>query len=127
MDERAFQTLYNETAAPLQRYAARVLGDAARAEDIVQEAYLRLLRQPSALVVPGGERAYLFRVVSNLMIDHWRRHRREVPTATVPERAAAGRDAVLRLDMGNLQSVPQADTARAPAAVAGRRRGIGAS
>jgi RNA polymerase sigma-70 factor (ECF subfamily) len=97
LDERAFHDLYDRTAAPLHAYVARTLGRMTDAEDIVQEAYLRLLRTP----VPGHDtralRAYLFRIASRLVIDRWRSDTRE--TSDVPERQAPAVDPVVRLDV----------------------------
>lgn len=98
IDEAAFHALYRRTAAPLRAYAARVLADTTRADDIVQEAYLRILRRPLPSDDPEELRAYLFRVASNLIADHFRRHRRET-IAPVPDRAIEDRDASLRIDM----------------------------
>jgi DNA-directed RNA polymerase specialized sigma24 family protein len=47
-DERLFQAFYDQTAAPLRAYVARALGDITHADDIVHDAYLRLLRAPPA-------------------------------------------------------------------------------
>ncbi|NKJ01301.1 sigma-70 family RNA polymerase sigma factor [Novosphingobium sp. SG707] len=60
----------------LLRYAARFTGDAAEAEDVVQEAWLRFCAATSArqLDEPTG---YLFRIVRNLALDMHRRRARE--------------------------------------------------
>lgn len=102
LDEGAFHALYRRTAGPLRAYAARVLGDVTRADDIVQESFLRILRRPLPTDDPQELRAYLFRIASNLMADAFRRDKREVPLASVPERSAPGRDAALRLDLQQL-------------------------
>jgi RNA polymerase sigma-70 factor (ECF subfamily) len=99
IDERAFQSIYQRTAGPLRAYAARVMGSIAPADDIVQETYLRLLRHPPPTRNPDEIRAYLFRVASNLLVDHWRRRKREAPAAEGPEPRTSERDAPLRLDM----------------------------
>ena len=99
MDEESFHILYQRTAGPLRAYAARSLGNATHADDIVQESYLRLLRQPTANQDLQRLRALLFRIASNLIIDHWRSRRREVAAATDRERGAHGPDLPLRLDM----------------------------
>ena len=101
MDERAFHALYAQTAGQLRAYAARVLGDLTQADDIVQESYLRLLRTPPATDDVQQLRAFLFRVASNLMVDHWRQQRRH---RELPEELAAGAstpapDVPRRLDM----------------------------
>jgi len=77
IDEPSFEAFYRQTAPPLRAYVVRVIGQTAPAEDIVQDAYLRLLRAPPAIRDPGELRAYLFRIASNLIQDYWRRQRRE--------------------------------------------------
>jgi RNA polymerase sigma-70 factor, ECF subfamily len=102
IDEGAFHELYHRTAAPLRAYAARILGNVSQADDIVQEAYLRLLRTP----LPGDDapylRAYLFRVASNLMADYFRRQKRETTVAEMPEPVANSADPSARIDMGRV-------------------------
>lgn len=83
-------------AARLHRIAWRMTGDAQEAEDIVQEALLRLWDQAPGLAGrhPAGSRAaaglrlggWLQRVVTNLAIDRLRRARR-LTHGEVPERA----------------------------------------
>ena len=66
-----FEAFYRETARPLLRYLARVCGDAALAEDLLQETYLRFCRSR----VPAARaewKAYLYRVGTNLATDWWR-------------------------------------------------------
>lgn len=75
MDEQTFHACYRRTAGPLRAYVVRVMGSVSHADDIVQEAYLRLLRAP-ATDDPAALRALLIRIASHLMIDHWRRARR---------------------------------------------------
>jgi RNA polymerase sigma-70 factor, ECF subfamily len=99
MDEESFRIFHQRTAGPLRAYATRVLGNATHADDIVQESYLRLLRQPTAHQDLQRLRAMLFRIASNLMIDHWRSRRREVAEVAGRERGAPGPDLPLRLDM----------------------------
>lgn len=62
--------------AELLRYAARLTGDSAEAEDVVQEAWLRFRAATGARVLeePNG---YLFRIVHNLALDRHRRRARE--------------------------------------------------
>lgn len=101
MDEQAFQTLYRQTARPLWAYISRALDDRTDADDILQETFLRLLRSRPATTDPGELRAILYRVASNLIIDHARRAKRERARADREEvvGASAGPDAALRLDM----------------------------
>ena len=60
--------LLDENVRGLVLYARQ--WDAANAEDLVQEAFLRLLTESP---LPDSPRAWLFRVVRNLAIDHFRR------------------------------------------------------
>ncbi len=77
MTEAQFQAFYAETARPLRSYIRRIGGDSAQTDDILQEAYLRLLRAPRLKQDPTLMRAYVYRVATNLITDHWRRTARE--------------------------------------------------
>jgi RNA polymerase sigma-70 factor (ECF subfamily) len=75
------RVLYDEHAAALWRYALRLTGDQARAEDVVQETLLRAWQHPE--VADDHERsarAWLFTVARNMIIDERRsaRWRNEV-------------------------------------------------
>ena len=101
MDEQAFQALYRLAARPLWAYISRALGDRTHADDVLQEAFLRLLRSKPVSTDPGELRAILYRIASNLIVDHARRAKRERVRAeqTVAVDAAADPDAALRMDM----------------------------
>ncbi|HYO00959.1 MAG TPA: sigma-70 family RNA polymerase sigma factor [Mycobacterium sp.] len=80
------RVLYDEHAAALWRYALRLTGDHARAEDVVQETLLRAWRHPE--VTDDAERSargWLFTVARNMIIDERRsaRFRHESSTADV--------------------------------------------
>jgi RNA polymerase sigma-70 factor, ECF subfamily len=97
MDSDAFAGFYQRSAPALRAYLVRVSGNAALADDLMQESYLRFL---CATRPEGGEvnyRRYLFRIATNLLKDHWRR-----PLAAciedVPERFLAARDGLSRID-----------------------------
>jgi RNA polymerase sigma-70 factor (ECF subfamily) len=86
----SIRRLYDEHAAALWRYAVRLTGDGARAEDVVQETLLRAWQHPE---VTGDHersaRAWLFTVARNMIIDERRssRFRNEVrPLEGAPER-----------------------------------------
>ena len=85
MDDEAFAAFYERTARPLWAYLARVSGNHALADDLLQETYLRFLGAD----VPEGDvacRRYLFRIASNLLRDHWRRPK-PTPIDSLPETA----------------------------------------
>jgi RNA polymerase sigma-70 factor (ECF subfamily) len=76
LDEASFGAFYERTARGLWAYVYRLTSHAADADDIVQEAYCRLLR---AKVAEDEEsrRRYLYRIASNLVTDRWRRRGRD--------------------------------------------------
>lgn len=75
MDSEAFAAFYGRSARPLWAYLARVSGDPALADDLMQESYVRFL---CATLRDDGEvaaRRYLFKIATNLLHDFWRRPR----------------------------------------------------
>lgn len=65
--------LYDEHAATLWRYAMRLTGDHARAEDVVQETLLRAWQHPDVFDdEERSPRAWLFTVARNMIIDQSR-------------------------------------------------------
>jgi len=73
MNDEAFASFYQRTARSLWAYLAKVSGNPALADDLVQETYLRFL---TAQLRDEGEvayRQYLFKIGTNLLRDHWRR------------------------------------------------------
>jgi RNA polymerase sigma-70 factor (ECF subfamily) len=76
MDSEAFAAFYERSARSLWAYVVRVSGDAALAEDVTQEAYVRFLCADRPPALADGEvasRRYLYRIATNLLRDHWRR------------------------------------------------------
>ena len=70
------RTLYLANRDDLVGYAYRIVGNRADAEDVVQEAYLRLDRSPEQRLIVEPL-AYLYRIVRNLSLDGHRRTERE--------------------------------------------------
>lgn len=77
LDEHILAEIYDALSPALYRYAFRLLGDRQSAEDVVGEAFQRLLL---ALRSEGGPqqhlRAYLYRIAHNLAMDQRRREMR---------------------------------------------------
>ncbi len=72
--------------------ARRMLRDEAEAEDVAQEAMLRLWRNAKGIELgPGGLRPWLRRVVSNLCIDRMRAGRHLVVVDEVPDEPTPAR------------------------------------
>lgn len=76
MDEARFAAIYADTHARLWTYVYRLTGERALADDLVQDAYCRLLALPATRVAAGAERPYLYRIATNLVTDHHRRRTR---------------------------------------------------
>ncbi len=75
MDSDEFAAFYERSARPLWAYLARVSGNPALADDLMQESYVRFLTAARPPRLQDGEvasRKYLFRIASNLLKDHWR-------------------------------------------------------
>jgi RNA polymerase sigma-70 factor (ECF subfamily) len=63
---------------PLWAYVYRVTRHAGDADDIVQDAFCRLLRADVGALGDEELRRYIFRIAGNLMTDRWRRAEREM-------------------------------------------------
>lgn len=75
-----FETFYRETARPLWGYLARICGNRALADDLLQETYLRFCRAR----VPASRnewRPYVYRIGTNLAADWWRHSGRRATEA----------------------------------------------
>jgi RNA polymerase sigma-70 factor, ECF subfamily len=101
MDVDAFTAFYAKTARPLWLYLYRVTRNAADADDILQEAFCRLLGAERELTTEEQCRKYVFRIASNLVVDRWRLQQREMVSeldgarlATAPQPLDEGKDAV---------------------------------
>jgi RNA polymerase sigma-70 factor (ECF subfamily) len=68
----------------LCQVATKILGSLDRAEDVVQDAYLKVIEARAVFVVKQPV-AYIFRIVRNLAIDHYRRATLESGVFTVAE------------------------------------------
>ncbi|WP_216896841.1 sigma-70 family RNA polymerase sigma factor [Nocardia alni] len=84
------RALYDQHSTALWRYTYSLVGDAGRAEDIVQETLLRAWQRPNVLESTASARAWLFTVARNMAFDEHRsaRHRREFRTDNPPEQAS---------------------------------------
>ena len=78
MTEEAFRAFYEQTSRPVWAYLARITGDGRLADDLLQEAYYRLLRTRSDFESDDHRRNYLFRIATNLVRDHRRRREQQV-------------------------------------------------
>lgn len=71
-DVSAYRELLARHAAKLQRFALRILRDAADAEDVVQETFLRLWQRARDYSPDARVGTWLHRITHNLAIDRLR-------------------------------------------------------
>ena len=90
--------------SPLLIYARRLLGDFSMAEDIVQEAFMKLHAQFQEVRTP---QAWLYRTVHNLAVDHQRR-----VSKIVPLDPSNNEEVLAQGDSGDSQPMPDEQIAR---------------
>ncbi|MGN7456417.1 RNA polymerase sigma factor [Paenibacillus pasadenensis] len=71
-DQASFEALVHRYHAPLSGFLQRQLKDPGRAEDIVQETFLKLIRQLKDRRSPDNVQAWLYRVAMNQCRDYWK-------------------------------------------------------
>src|SRR4051794_9078194 len=81
LESQALAELHKELWEPLVRYALRMLGCVALAEDVVQDVFLTLWRRADDVPIETGMRAYLFGAVHRRALharrSEYRVHERE--------------------------------------------------
>ena len=81
-EKPSLREVFEAEESALLRFAHGILGRREVAEDIVQDAFLRLHAHWDEVANP---RAWLFRTIRNLSLNHLRDHKREVSTEESPE------------------------------------------
>lgn len=76
LTEPEFLAMYARTAGPLAGYLRRLTGDAALAEDLLQDSYIRFLSVGRPPETDEHRKNYLFRIATNLAHDHFRSSKR---------------------------------------------------
>lgn len=96
-DRDAFERIYRGLSGGVYAALLRLTGDRQTAEDLLQETFLKLYREPPGEGV-RRPRAYLFKMARNLALDELRR-RREAEPLEGAERPAPAPDTDQRLDV----------------------------
>ncbi len=73
-DHAGLAELFDAHYGTLAGWTARLVGDTELGHDLATEAFVRLVRDGSAVHDP---RAWLYAVTANLVRDHWRKRSRE--------------------------------------------------
>ena len=89
MDEEAFRAFYELTARGLWAYLSRTSGNSRLADDLLQEAYYRLLRSRTVFESDDHRRNYLYRIATNLVRDGRRRPGPDTSAADIEQTPAA--------------------------------------
>ena len=84
----AFEQIVLRHEAEAWRAAYRFTGDAAEAEDLAQEAFLRILAAAGRYRPTASFRTYLYRVLTRLCLDY-RRKKRPIPINLPPHLASS--------------------------------------
>jgi RNA polymerase sigma-70 factor (ECF subfamily) len=117
MDEEAFRGFYLRTSGMIWAYLARATNDPSAADDMLQEAYYRLLRATTVFESEEHRKNYLFRIATNLIRDRFRRPR--IDNAQLPEHGEA--DIPASGDLAT-QTQQRSDLQRAMAQLSKRER-----
>jgi RNA polymerase sigma-70 factor (ECF subfamily) len=100
-DEADFRAVFLQHYARIVAILVRLLGDSSQAEEVANDAFWRLYRQPG-LQMDGNVGGWLYRTATNLGIDslrasHRRRHHEEAAGRLVQEgKTSSPLDSVLR-------------------------------
>ena len=94
-DRQAFSEIYQEMKVPVFTVLVRVIGERALAEDVLQEVFLKLYRQPPQVEKP---RAYVFQMARNLAIDTLRKQQ-TIENLEQPELCFQSCDPDSRIDL----------------------------
>jgi RNA polymerase sigma-70 factor (ECF subfamily) len=73
--DNVFNTLFRRYEQPICSYLARLTGDAARAQELTQETFIRAYRALGRGENWDNPRAWLYRVASRLATDDYRRRK----------------------------------------------------
>ena len=71
-DARAFETLYDRNTLAVWRYVHRSAGNAALADDLVQDVWFNVIRQAPMYQPRARFRTWLFTLAHHRLVDHWR-------------------------------------------------------
>lgn len=71
-DREAFDRIVRRFEAPLWRFFYRLCWDRDRAEDFVQDVFLKVYKSAARYEPRGKLSTFLYRIATNRWIDHWR-------------------------------------------------------
>ena len=81
-EKEPIEEVFRQCESPLLAYAMKMVQDGEQAQEIVQEAFVRLHASYTEVVLP---RPWLYRTVFNLAMTHHRERKKVVPVGFSPE------------------------------------------
>jgi RNA polymerase sigma factor (sigma-70 family) len=95
--EECFRLFFDRWSGRLGRFLTRATGSRQTGEDLLQEAFLRVLSAAPRFEPRGEVSAWIYRICANLAYSHWRTERRSPLHAvddveSVPEAASPARE-----------------------------------
>lgn len=77
-DADALDTLFRRHLAGVHQLCVRLLGDAASADDVVQETFLRVMRHAGTYQGSSRVTTWLYTIARNACFDHMQREKRRI-------------------------------------------------
>ncbi|WP_347548917.1 RNA polymerase sigma factor [Pseudalkalibacillus hwajinpoensis] len=71
-NQAAFEAFVHRYHAPLLGYLERMLRDRKKAEDVVQDTFLKLINQLKSKKIPDKVKPWLYQVATNQCRDYWK-------------------------------------------------------
>jgi len=115
-DAGAFETLYKRHRGGLFRFILRAVKQRAAAEELFQEAWIRVIEARSRYAPQARFTTWLYTIAHNLLVDHWRRkgltlvqldEEELVAAPDNPARQAEARESLARL-LQAIEALPAA-------------------
>lgn len=76
LDNRAFQSLYQENVGPIYQYVYGKVGNREEAEDLTSQVFIKAARYIDRRRTPHSARIWLFQVARTTIADYWRTYYR---------------------------------------------------
>jgi RNA polymerase sigma-70 factor (ECF subfamily) len=113
-DAAAFDVLYRRHRGALYRFVLRALKHGAAAEELFQEAWIRVIESRSRYSPSAKFTTWLYTIAHNLLVDHWRKKGLTIVALDTedvavesanPARRAEGRESLARF-LQALEALP---------------------
>src|SRR5579885_458532 len=106
-DQDAFETLVRTYDQSVLRVAMNLLRSPEEARDVYQEAFLKVYRNLNAFRFDCSFHTWLYRIVTNICLDHLRRRKVRKEESTVVETDDGAVDRIVQVEERAPQSDPE--------------------